>query len=141
MERQNQTAADNPEWLDLFKKAHGLNFIPTQIGGQGSQVPEDIEVRVVLIMYRPHTLRGSRHLVTSALGSHLHCNSMLTTNASSVHIESIPAPGQVPINKPNRNSASSMKSSRPNAPFTMAINDANTLLALIILSTSALSSN
>ncbi|KAF2215944.1 hypothetical protein CERZMDRAFT_8986, partial [Cercospora zeae-maydis SCOH1-5] len=25
----NQTAADNPEWLDLFKKAHGLNFIPS----------------------------------------------------------------------------------------------------------------
>ncbi|PIB02819.1 hypothetical protein CB0940_11718 [Cercospora beticola] len=39
----NQTAADNPEWLDLFKKAHGLNFIPNAIGGQGSQVPEDLE--------------------------------------------------------------------------------------------------
>ncbi|KAF2480222.1 hypothetical protein BDY17DRAFT_256159, partial [Neohortaea acidophila] len=25
----NQTAADNPEWLDLFKKAHGLDFIPS----------------------------------------------------------------------------------------------------------------
>jgi hypothetical protein len=24
----NQTAADNPEWLDLFKKAHGLGVIP-----------------------------------------------------------------------------------------------------------------
>lgn len=31
----NQTAADNPEWLDLFKKAHGLDFLPTDIGGQG----------------------------------------------------------------------------------------------------------
>ncbi|KAM3425075.1 hypothetical protein BST61_g7042 [Cercospora zeina] len=39
----NQTAADNPEWLDLFKKAHGLNFIPSAIGEQGSQVPEDLE--------------------------------------------------------------------------------------------------
>jgi hypothetical protein len=39
----NQTAADNPEWLDLFKKAHGLDFIPKAIGGQGNQVPEDIE--------------------------------------------------------------------------------------------------
>lgn len=39
----NQTAADNPEWLDLFKKAHGLDFIPTAVGGQGAHVPEDLE--------------------------------------------------------------------------------------------------
>ena len=39
----NQTAADNPEWLDLFKKAHGLDFIPNRVGGKGEQVPEDIE--------------------------------------------------------------------------------------------------
>lgn len=39
----NQTAADNPEWLDLFKKAHGLDFIPSTIGGEGRRVPEDLE--------------------------------------------------------------------------------------------------
>lgn len=39
----NQTAADNPEWLDLFKKAHGLDFIPAAIGGEGLHVPEDLE--------------------------------------------------------------------------------------------------
>lgn len=39
----NQTAADNPEWLDLFKKAHGLDFIPSAVGGQGFQIPEDLE--------------------------------------------------------------------------------------------------
>jgi hypothetical protein len=39
----NQTAADNPEWLDLFKKAHGLDFIPNAVGGQGENVPEDLE--------------------------------------------------------------------------------------------------
>ncbi|KAF2773462.1 hypothetical protein EJ03DRAFT_347964 [Teratosphaeria nubilosa] len=39
----NQTAADNPEWLDLFKKAHGLDFIPSELGGQGLHVPEDLE--------------------------------------------------------------------------------------------------
>jgi len=39
----NQTAADNPEWLDLFKKAHGLSFIPSAVGGQGTEVPEDLE--------------------------------------------------------------------------------------------------
>jgi len=39
----NQTAADNPEWLDLFKKAHGLDFIPSAVGGEGFQIPEDLE--------------------------------------------------------------------------------------------------
>jgi hypothetical protein len=39
----NQTAADNAEWLDLFKKAHGLDFIPSAVGGQGFQIPEDLE--------------------------------------------------------------------------------------------------
>lgn len=39
----NQTAADNPEWLDLFKKASGLDFVPTEIGGSGLQIPEDLE--------------------------------------------------------------------------------------------------
>lgn len=40
----DQTAADNPEWLDLFKKAHGLDYIPTTVGGAGPQVPEDLEM-------------------------------------------------------------------------------------------------
>lgn len=39
----NQTAADNPEWLDLFKKAHGLDFIPSAVGGEGFKIPEDLE--------------------------------------------------------------------------------------------------
>ncbi|GAB7338010.1 hypothetical protein MBLNU457_4380t2 [Dothideomycetes sp. NU457] len=39
----NQTAADNPEWLDLFKKAHGLDIIPDNIGDIGGTVPEDLE--------------------------------------------------------------------------------------------------
>lgn len=62
----NQTAADNPEWLDLFKKAHGesatspagrirwehpnadqnvctgLESMPNAIGGQGLHVPEGL---------------------------------------------------------------------------------------------------
>lgn len=29
--------------LDLFKKSHGLDFIPKVVGGQGPQVPEDLE--------------------------------------------------------------------------------------------------
>jgi len=39
----DQTPADNPEWLDLFKKAHGLDYIPTAVGGTGIQVPGDLE--------------------------------------------------------------------------------------------------
>jgi len=39
----NQTAADNPEWLDLFKKAHGLDMIPDNIGGTGQIIPADLE--------------------------------------------------------------------------------------------------
>ena len=39
----NQSPADNPEWLDLFKKAHGLDFIPYEVGGEGAYVPEDLE--------------------------------------------------------------------------------------------------
>lgn len=39
----NQTCADNAEWLDLFKKAHGLDFIPSTVGGSGLQIPEDLE--------------------------------------------------------------------------------------------------
>ena len=39
-----QTAADNPEWLDLFKKAHSLNIIPSCVGLEGQAVPEDLEL-------------------------------------------------------------------------------------------------
>ena len=39
----NQTAADNPEWLDLFKKAHGLSDIPMTTAEQGLMV-EDLGV-------------------------------------------------------------------------------------------------
>ncbi|SMQ45496.1 unnamed protein product [Zymoseptoria tritici ST99CH_3D7] len=39
----NQTSADNPEWLALFKKAHGLDLIPSVIGGEGNHIPEDLE--------------------------------------------------------------------------------------------------
>lgn len=40
----NQTAADNAEWLDLFKRAHGLDYIPNAVGGAGKNVPEDLEL-------------------------------------------------------------------------------------------------
>lgn len=40
----NQTPADNPEWLDLFKRAHGLDYIPSAVGGEGKNIPEDLEL-------------------------------------------------------------------------------------------------
>lgn len=52
-----QTAADNPEWLDLFKKAHGLEYIPETIGGQGKNVPEDLEMYGDLGMRVPFMLQ------------------------------------------------------------------------------------
>lgn len=59
----NQTAADNPEWLDLFKKAHGLNYLPSRVGGQGEHVPEDLEWYGDLGMRVPFSVqlhRGAR---------------------------------------------------------------------------------
>nr|OQO23323.1 hypothetical protein B0A51_09458 [Rachicladosporium sp. CCFEE 5018] len=53
----NQTACDNPEWRDLFKKAHGLDFIPKAIGGQGKQVPEDLETYSDLGMRIPFNVQ------------------------------------------------------------------------------------
>jgi hypothetical protein len=38
----NQTWADIAEWLDLFKKAQGLDSIPSEMGGQGAKVLEDL---------------------------------------------------------------------------------------------------
>ncbi|KAF4554439.1 Homeobox KN domain-containing protein [Elsinoe fawcettii] len=52
----NQTAADNPEWLDLFKKAHGLDIIPTTVEGVGNVVPEDLEFYTDLGMRVPFTV-------------------------------------------------------------------------------------
>lgn len=53
----NQTAADNPEWLDLFKKAHGLDYIPTTLGGEGQQIPEDLEAYSDLGLRIPFALQ------------------------------------------------------------------------------------
>ncbi|TKA76848.1 hypothetical protein B0A49_03398 [Cryomyces minteri] len=53
----NQTAADNPEWLSLFKKAHGLNYIPTSIGGQARDVPEDLEMLGHLGLRVPYSIQ------------------------------------------------------------------------------------
>ncbi|KAH0042253.1 hypothetical protein KCU78_g805, partial [Aureobasidium melanogenum] len=38
------TAADNPEWLDLFKKAYSLGILTCLTEGQESRAAEDLEV-------------------------------------------------------------------------------------------------
>lgn len=40
----DNTAADSPEWLDLFKRAHALDYIPHEISGTGKNIPEDLEL-------------------------------------------------------------------------------------------------
>lgn len=59
----NQTCADNPEWLDLFKKAHGLDYIPTAIGGIGSNVPEDLELYGDLGMRIPFSVQLKQGMI------------------------------------------------------------------------------
>jgi hypothetical protein len=39
-----QTAADNPEWLSLFKKAHGLDSSPLPVGKQRHELLEDLGI-------------------------------------------------------------------------------------------------
>jgi hypothetical protein len=39
-----KTAADNPEWLDLFKKAYSLDILGCMNEGQNSRTAEDLEV-------------------------------------------------------------------------------------------------
>ena len=53
----NQTAADHPEWLNLFKKAHGLDILPTAVGGTGNMVPEDLELYSDLGMRVPFSVQ------------------------------------------------------------------------------------
>jgi hypothetical protein len=38
------TAADNPEWLDLFKKAHSLDILACLTEGQDPRTADDLEV-------------------------------------------------------------------------------------------------
>lgn len=59
-EAQGLTAANSPEWLDLFKKAHGLDIIPDCIGGEAQCIPEDLEVYQDLGLRIPTGLQEQR---------------------------------------------------------------------------------
>ncbi|KAK4569380.1 hypothetical protein LTR86_003143 [Recurvomyces mirabilis] len=64
----NQTAADNPEWLDLFKKAHGLDFIPDAVGGLGLDIPEDLETYGDLGLRIPFAVQLAAYNSKQAVG-------------------------------------------------------------------------
>ncbi|TKA82574.1 hypothetical protein B0A55_01212 [Friedmanniomyces simplex] len=70
----NQTAADNPEWLDLFKKAHGLDFIPSDIGGRGMQIPEDLETYGDLGLRIPFAVQLQAYNLNQTEGQTSHKN-------------------------------------------------------------------
>ncbi|THV76782.1 hypothetical protein D6D28_00824 [Aureobasidium pullulans] len=56
----DNTAADNPEWLDLFKRAHALDYIPTEVSGIGKNIPEDLEIYTDLGMRIPFSVQLAR---------------------------------------------------------------------------------
>jgi hypothetical protein len=58
----DNTAADSPEWLDLFKRAHALDFIPTEVSGIGKNIPEDLELYTDLGMRVPFSVQVARGL-------------------------------------------------------------------------------
>jgi len=65
----DNTAADSPEWLDLFKRAHALDYIPTEVSGIGKNIPEDLEIYTELGLRVPISVqvaRGMSHDYTPA---------------------------------------------------------------------------
>jgi hypothetical protein len=65
----DNTAADSPEWLDLFKRAHALDYIPTEVSGIAKNIPEDLELYTDLGMRIPPNVqmaRGMSHDYTPA---------------------------------------------------------------------------
>lgn len=74
----NQTAADNPEWLELFKQACGLGWIPSTIGGTGLEVPEDLEFYGDLGIRIPFSVQ----LAYSGSGNHLSLGTSSTPASS-----------------------------------------------------------
>lgn len=85
----NQTAADNPEWLDLFKKAHGLDFIPNQIGGQGPEVPEDLETYGDLGLRIPFAVQLKAY--NDKLNEEVcNCDLITTQHTKSMHVPNDP---------------------------------------------------
>ena len=92
----NQTAADNPEWLDLFKKALGLDFIPSTIGGRGSEFPSDLEmygdlgIRVPFALQLQALNKSQLEGQTNAEGSRFNSDPKLLTQSQKNLLEEYP---------------------------------------------------
>ena len=86
----NQTAADNPEWLDLFKKAQGLDFIPNQIGGQGARVPDDLETYGDLGLRIPFAVQLKAYNEKQE-DDVCNCDRITGQHAKSMHVPNDPA--------------------------------------------------
>jgi hypothetical protein len=56
----DNTAADSPEWLDLFKRAHALDYLPTEVSGIAKNIPEDLELYTDLGMRIPPSIQQAR---------------------------------------------------------------------------------
>lgn len=57
------TAADNPEWLDLFKRAYCLDILPVRRSLQTAHVADDLEVYHDLGLLIPGASRHREHSV------------------------------------------------------------------------------
>lgn len=99
-ETQALTAADNSEWLDLFKKAHSLDIIPDFIGGEAECIPEDLEVYQDLGLRMPSSLRKQRQGAMVALflsdkpplKNYVRFSSLVVPSEKALHFETIAAP-------------------------------------------------
>ncbi|KAF1353305.1 hypothetical protein BDV97DRAFT_410426 [Delphinella strobiligena] len=65
------TAADNPEWLDLFKKAHSFAIIPDSPEAEAKNIPDDLEIYQDLGMRLPSSLRKQPHTETALVSMFL----------------------------------------------------------------------
>ena len=63
------TSADNPEWLDLFKRAHAPDYIPTEVSGIGMNIPEDLEIYTDLGIRIPFSVQVARGMSIDTITS------------------------------------------------------------------------
>lgn len=58
VENAASTAADNPEWLDTFKRAYCLDALPNRMTGQLVNVADDLEVYQDLGLPTPPSVKN-----------------------------------------------------------------------------------
>lgn len=61
------TAVDSPEWLDLFKRAHSLDTIPSTVSTDSAQIPDDLEVYHDLGLGLPTSSNQQRSIALLAM--------------------------------------------------------------------------